>query len=564
MKNFEMAGKRDGRSRKRFAPALRRTGMLALWLVLIASLAAAFAPAAAAHAVLERATPAQDAQIAEGPDAVELTFNERLDGGSSARLAVLNSDSKTVASGKPERTSQGKGIRLALPKLGEGHYTVTYSVISADGHPVEGAYVFTVGNPPPLTDAAELDPHAQLGHSSHSHGGEQDLTTTRFIFYASRVLFFASLLVLSGLLLWGLRRETSASEKSSRETWIGWTAQFGALATLVYVVLQMSNLTEGEPFSEWGRILTDTTVGRLYAAQLVLAFAAMLLRGAGTYLRLAWVLLALASEAWNGHAAAFSPEAYTLALDFVHLLAAAVWSGGLVLLAAVWHRERPEAGRFALVFSKWALLSFLLLALTGTLSTLQFLPTLSYLFETSWGTWLLIKVGLSLLVVVVAFFIRMRLRKGELPRAGLLRADLGLLGAIVLSVGVLTYQNPLPANQPISYHEMGNDMHVTLRISPGVPGDNAFTLKIWLPDSVGAPKKVALRLRPLGSGDVGFIDVPLEAYEDSELDDFPDFTKATFQSKGPYLAVRGRWEAQIRVTDSTDTEIVRSTTFRIY
>ncbi|MDG0790428.1 copper resistance protein CopC/CopD [Cohnella ginsengisoli] len=564
MRTIETAGTGNGDTRRTFARAARRTGMLALWLVLIASLTALFAPAASAHAILETASPVQDAQLAESPGAVELTFNERLDGGSTARLSVLNGDSKTVASGKPERTSQGKGLRLALPKLGEGHYTVSYSVISADGHPVEGAYVFTVGNPPPLTDAAELDPHAQLGHSSHNHGGDQDLTTTRFIFYASRALFFASLLVLSGLLLWGLRREPSAAERASRETWIGWTAQFGALATLVYVVLQMSNLTEGEPFSEWGRILTDTTVGRLYAAQLVLAFAALLLRGMGAYAGLAWTLLALIAEAWNGHAAAFSPAAYTLALDFVHLLAAAVWSGGLVLLAAVWHRERPEAGRFAIRFSKWALLSFLLLALTGALSTLQYLPTLSYLFETSWGTWLLIKIGLSLLVVVTAFLIRLRLRKGELPRAGLLRADLGMLGAIVLSVGVLTYQNPLPANQPISYHEMGTDMHVTLRISPGAPGDNAFTLKIWLPDKVGAPKKVALRLRPLGSGDVGFIDVPLEAYEDSELDDFPDFAKATFQSKGPYLAFRGRWEAQIRVTDRTDTEIVKSTTFKIY
>ncbi|CAI6045528.1 copper resistance CopC/CopD family protein [Cohnella sp. JJ-181] len=564
MRNRSLAGPTPGYAGRGRSRIGRRAAMLALWLALIAALAAAFAPTVSAHAILERAAPAQNEQLAEGPAAVELTFNERLDGGSSAKLAVLNDDSKTVSSGKPERTSQGKGLRLALPKLGEGHYTVTYSVISADGHPVEGAYVFTVGDPAPLPDASELDPHASLGHDSHDHGGEQDLTTARFLFYASRVLFFASLLALSGLLIWGLRRQPSAAERQSRETWIGWTAQFGALATLVYVVLQMDNLTEGEPFSEWTRILTDTTVGRLYAAQLVLAFAALLLRGMGTYARLAWPVLALAAEAWNGHAAAFSPEAYTLALDFVHLLAAAVWSGGLVLLAAVWHRERPEAGRFALHFSRWALLSFLALALTGALSTLQYLPTLSYLFETAWGTWLLIKIGLSLLVVVTAFLIRLRLRKGELPRAGLLRTDLGLLGAIVLSVGVLTYQNPLPPNAPISYHRMGTDLHVTLRIAPGAPGDNAFTLKVWLPDSVGAPKKVALRLRPLGKDDVGYIDVPLEAYADSEIDDFPDFAKATFKSQGPYLAFRGRWEAQIRVSDDTGTEIVRTTTFRIF
>lgn len=551
--------KRTGRGR-----GGRRAGLLALWLVLLAALAASWAPAASAHAILEQTSPAQDERLAESPAAVELLFNERLDGGSSAKLSVLSDDSKVVASGKPERTSQGKGIRLALPKLGEGYYTVSYSVISADGHPVQGAYVFTVGNPPPLKDASELDPHSQLGHAVHNHAGNQDLTTTRFLFYVSRVLFYAGLLALSGLLIWGLRREPAAAERTCRETWIGWTAQFFVLATLAYVVLQMANLTEGEPLSEWGRILTETTVGRLYIAQLLLSFAALLLRGMGTYARLVWVLLALLAEAWNGHAAAFSPQAYTIALDYVHLLAAAIWAGGLVLLAAIWQRERPEAGRFALRFSRWALLSFLLLALTGALSTLQYLPTLSYLFETAWGAWLLIKIGLSLLVVVTAFLIRLRLRKGELPRAGLLRADLGLLGAIVLSVGVLTYQNPLPANQPVYYHQMGTDMHVTLRIAPAVPGDNTFTLKVWLPDRVGEPKKVVLRLRPLGSKDVGFIDVPLEAYTDEELDDFPEFSKSTYRSQGPYLSFRGKWEAQIRVTDAGDNELVRSVTFRVY
>jgi len=560
-----LAGGAPGDRRRMRLRAGRRAGMLVLWLALIAALSAVWAPMASAHAVLERSTPAANEQLAQSPAAVELLFNERLDGGSSAKLSVLSGDSKTVASGKPERISQGKGLRLALPKLGEGHYTVSYSVISADGHPVEGAYVFTVGNPPPLTDASELDPHSQLGHNSHNHGGgAQDLTTTRFLFYASRALFYASLLVLSGLVIWGLRRSPSETERQTRETWIGWTSQFGALATLVYVVLQMANLTEDEPLSEWARILTETTVGRLYASQLVLAFAALLLRGMGVYVRLVWPLLALLAETWSGHAAAFSPAGYTLVLDYVHLLAAAVWAGGLVLLAAVWQRERPEAGRFAIHFSKWALLSFLLLALTGVLSTLRFLPTLSYLFETAWGTWLLVKVGLSLLVVVTAFLIRLRLRKGELPRAGLLRTDLGLLGAIAISVGVLTYQNPLPANQPISYHQMGTDMHVTLRITPGAPGDNAFTLKVWLPEDVGGPKAVQLRLRPLGSRDVGFIDVPLEAYEDTELDDFPGFLKKTYKSQGPYLAFRGKWEAQIRVTNDSDTEIVRSTTFRIY
>ena len=121
-----------------------------------------FAGQANAHAVLEKTTPAANSRMDISPASVEVVFNETLDSG-GAQMLVLNESSRNVAKGNPERIDQGKGLRIALPKLGEGHYTVSYSVISADGHPVSGAYVFTVGNPAPLPDASQIDPHQQVG-----------------------------------------------------------------------------------------------------------------------------------------------------------------------------------------------------------------------------------------------------------------------------------------------------------------------------------------------------------------------------------------------------------------
>jgi copper transport protein len=332
------------------------------------------------------------------------------------------------------------------------------------------------------------------------------------------------------------------------------------------VFFSLQDLGQGEPLSDWGRILTDTTIGRLYIAELLLAIAATMLNKLGIMARLGWVVVALFVESWSGHAAAFNPLAYTVGLDFVHLAAASLWSAGLVLLLAIWVKERPEAGRFALVFSKWALISFLVLWVTGVLSTLNFLPSLDYLFYTNWGKWLIAKAVLSLLVAATAFLIRLRLRKGELPHGSLLKLDIGLLAAIVLCVGVFTYQSPLPANQELNFHKMGTEMHVTLRVTPNTPGDNQFSVKIWLPEAIGngVPKKVELRLLPIDKVDVGYIDVPLKAYKDEEQDSFPDFTKTTYEAEGPYLPFAGQWKVQIRVTDSQDTERVEETTYRIY
>ncbi|WP_276354738.1 copper resistance CopC/CopD family protein [Cohnella caldifontis] len=533
---------------------------------LIAILAAAFLmlgaqlPPADAHAELVQTTPSAGERLSSGPAAVELAFNERLDPG-GAKLTVLNDASRTVAGGTPERFNEGKSLRLKLPQLEEGNYTVSYSVISEDGHPVSGAFVFTVGNPPNPPDNARLDPHAQVGHH---HGGAASSSDRNFLMYAGRIAYYAGLLLSVGLVFWSLFRNHAPAVREAGERAISVAGKSLLLAVLVYVAFSLMDLAQGEPLSEWLRILKETTIGRLYVAELLLGLAAPLLPSLGRVARAFWAVVFLAIESWSGHAVSFSPKAYAIALDFVHLAAAALWAGGLLLLFLVWLKERPEAGRFALRFSQWALAAFLALWVTGVLSVLLFLPSPAYLTYTPWGTWLLVKAGLTVLVVAAAILIRLRLRRGELPRGAMIKADFGLMAAIVFVVGILTYQTPLPPNKPIYYHQMGTDMHMTLRVTPNVPGINDIVLKVWLPEKDGEPKQVRLLLIPQGREDVGSIAVPLQPYQDEEIDDFPDFAKYTYEAKGPYLPFAGKWTARILVTDANGNELERETSFRNY
>lgn len=187
---------------------------------------------AEAHAVLEQTSPEANARMDVSPQAVEISFNERLDSGGS-KLLVLNESSRDVAKGKVESINEGKGIRIALPKLSEGHYTVSYSVISADGHPISGAYVFTVGNPDPLPDASQLDPHQQIGHS-HNHGSA-GLDQQSFLLYSARILYYAGLLSVAGLALWGLLRKPSSVVREVYARSLGLAGKFALLATIAYV-----------------------------------------------------------------------------------------------------------------------------------------------------------------------------------------------------------------------------------------------------------------------------------------------------------------------------------------
>jgi len=110
-------------------------------------LALALLPAAAlAHATLQSTVPERGAKLDEPPAEVSFRFDEPVEASFGA-LRVFDSTGREVQTGKAFHP-QGKGEEIAVklkPGLGDGTYTATYRVVSADGHPVSSGYVFTVG-----------------------------------------------------------------------------------------------------------------------------------------------------------------------------------------------------------------------------------------------------------------------------------------------------------------------------------------------------------------------------------------------------------------------------------
>lgn len=99
---------------------------------------------AGAHAVLVAASPARRATLPEPPPHVELTFSERLEA-AYARLSVENARGTRVDRGDATLApGDGHRLRVSLPPLEPGTYTVRFRVLSVDGHVVESSFVFTV------------------------------------------------------------------------------------------------------------------------------------------------------------------------------------------------------------------------------------------------------------------------------------------------------------------------------------------------------------------------------------------------------------------------------------
>lgn len=531
-------------------------------LLFIAVWLAGYSPRADAHAQLLETVPEAGARLTHSPEEIKLVFNEAVETGVGA-IDILDSLSRKVNVQSVKTSGDRTVVTIDPPNLEDGIYTVSYRIVSEDGHPISGSYVFVVGNPPAAKDASTFDLQSHLGHSGHGAASTQ-LTSAEFVLYAIRVLYYGALLWATGIMLWsGLAKLDRPEASTIVRRWSLAAVRAFLFGAILYVFFHAREVMEGQPLSEWGRLLTRTTVGGTWLVIVVLSLLGFAALRGGRAVRIGWAVLLLAAESWSGHASANHPKALTVALDAFHLLAASIWAGGLALLLVLWFKDRKEAGRFAVQFSGGAVASLAVLVLSGIGMTLLFIPRLTYLWLTSWGVMLTVKVGLTLLVITAGALLRLRVRRGDLPGATLLKLDGALMAALIVVTALFTYISPLPANEPVSYHQMGADMHVSLRVTPNVPGDNKVTLKIWLPEQKGEPKSVVLRFRSELHPDAP-IDIPLEPYSDDEIDAFEGYGKFTYSAAGPYIPHPGHWTAEIRVLDQDDNELVETTQFRNY
>lgn len=128
---------------------------LALMFVVVAGLLALWSAPALAHNSLVESAPAKDARLAEPPAEVKLRFLSNLD--KNTQLTVTDA---TGASAIGAVTVDGKFLSAPFTGTAPGTYTVTYALISSDGHPVKSSFTFGIDAPPSpsVAPVAQADP----------------------------------------------------------------------------------------------------------------------------------------------------------------------------------------------------------------------------------------------------------------------------------------------------------------------------------------------------------------------------------------------------------------------
>jgi copper transport protein len=382
----------------------RRLALAALGGILVAL---GLGTPASAHATLTGTDPASGALLPNAPAVVTLTFSEGVRAVAD-RIRVVGPDRTRVDNGPAQVT----GTRLAIPlrrDAGQGTYLVTYRVISSDSHPIAGSFTYSVGAPsadPPTSvdgDARRADPVVAVA-----------LGTARYLSYAGLALVVGPMLFLAGLWPRRLSRRGPGRIVAVGVTVLG-------VATAAEMFLQGPYTAGSSLFGASAEALNEALAGSFgttHAVRLgVLAAIAVLLRGFLRPSGPSTVDMAVVSflgvvgiGTWplSGHPVASPLPTVSLIADAAHLGSMAIWLGGLVVLVTLLlpRANARELTAILPVWSSWAMLAVVILAVTGTAQALIEVDSVSALFGTGYGRLVLAKVALLGLVVAVAWFSR--------------------------------------------------------------------------------------------------------------------------------------------------------------
>jgi copper transport protein len=434
-------------------------------LAAAATLAATASPAFG-HSAFLGSSPAPGARLERSPPEMLLRFTEPLDRKlSRVEVVAVGSGDRLLV----EVTAQTSKQLLVVPggPLRTGAYRVEWHTVSTlDGHALEGSFSFGV-----------RAPAAGGGHSLEQSPLARDgwlRVLARGAMYAT-LLLFAGALALEGLLggggrfAWLVPAGIPGGSESRRRARtvsvdVGILAAVAAAAAAAADAADASGSLSASGLSDY---LLGSLPGFARVATVLLIVFATLLHARRWRLAAVPAALALLAVAASGHASSAEPRVPTILLDWVHLLAASVWLGGIALIAVVWSPALRRGGRSLRtavarrvlpVFGAVALPAFLLVASTGAVSALVQLGQLRSLWETAYGRVLLAKVALVALIALASYTHALRLRprlvaanphpdeRVERRHWRLLRAE-PLLGLGVVVAVAFLVAFPLPPRQ---------------------------------------------------------------------------------------------------------------------
>lgn len=422
------------------------------------------------HAKLLRSQPEANRKLTQAPKTVELWFSEELEL-SFSTIVVHDQNGKQVDKNNVNIAESGRKLQIDLENLGSGTYLVEWRALSTDQHTMKGKFSFTVAlpeaagatsvaSPSGARAGAEKKPPAMdtaSGTVAESVSGtDWTMSFVRWLEYLAMMALFGGFAVRLLVLRPSLRNATAIDDEQTEAALVKSRRRFVqlswlslvllALATLAALVLQTAavldvSVSQSLSPSKLSQVIRETSYGRPWLLQVATLVALVVIvfvisrrtrdrASAAARTALLWIGLSVTalmflSPSLTGHAAAAAKE-WPLAVfsDWLHLVAAGFWVGGLFHLVLTMTPATSELdGRQRLsvlhsaipMFTRLAIVSTVLIAITGIYNSWIHIDRLGALWTTPYGKTLSIKVLLFIPMIALGgwntFVIHRRARR---------------------------------------------------------------------------------------------------------------------------------------------------------
>ena len=528
----------------RFRHAL--AAALAFGVVLLAP-----AGAVSAHAVLDNSVPASGATLVDSPPQIVLDFDEPVET-ALGFIRLFASDASRV--NLPAVTRDGSDssiVRVDVPRLDDDTYVVTYRVVSLDGHPVDGAITFQVGEGERV-DVTDVVAGA-LADDSPRSAVDGLSRIVRLVGYLAFALVLASGFFLVGGSAAAARRQLLRTLAVSGGT--------TALSALGLLALQGASLA-GEGIGaalRWSTLsdIADTRVGHALLARaviglLVVVAALVTLRRAtgDAVLRFgvvaSFVVVPL-SYAFAGHPGAATPAVVAVIVSMLHVAAVGTWFGGLLLLGWSSVLREPDSVKW---FSQRAAVLVGAAVVSGVVQSLIIVDDIGNVLDITYGKVLATKLVFVGAMLLAAAVVRRRFLDSGIARLRSALVIEAVVGLVVLGVtsGLVT-ETPRAAVSaaPFATSLVQGETIVNVTVSPARVGSVEMHVIIAKPGG---------SLEPVATAKVRFSskesDVPPIAVEPAEVG--PNHFVATAQI--PYA---GEWKIDVILVETDGRESLFTT-----
>ncbi|MGE7767601.1 copper resistance protein CopC [Peribacillus sp. NPDC096540] len=527
-----------------------------LWLVISLFSLLLYPVTASGHASVISSNPSPNEAMDTLPEKISIQFSEDIQPAFHS-LEVFSQDGSKIQIQDSKISEKSEKILEARWKgsIDEGIYYIKWRVVSSDGHPIEGTIPFQFGDSAAVSDQESSEMNAGFPNSINVF-----LQSFQYISFAA----------LTGILFFqlSLMKDSRLFEASRRARLYLWLSYAG-LAFSIFFSLPLKvtidagvGWTDAFNVSYIKEVLNATNFGTIWIVEILILLLLFLviyfmlensLNKSLPFLSFIIIASLMVCKASTGHTAAVPNQVLAVLMDFLHLLSMALWLGGLmallVILPGLADRQIEDKKTFywSIIqrFSRWAFLFVIILIVSGIYSSLQHVPTIHSLLNTTYGQLLLWKISLMFIMIILGAFHFFKGKKQEKKLGYSVGVEFGV-GIVVLLVAALltNVQTSMSSPGPIEKTLMTEENNeVTLMVTPNEVGENRIQVNIS--NDEGMPyteiEQLTIIMEPVDTSEG---EIKLQLQEDNT---------GTYTSKS-ILTMSGKWKIQVHgLTESLDS-----------